>query len=75
VSLRLHGFVETIEVPQFGDVSLNSGNVAADHLHGLFEFLLPATCYEDVGAFIDKSLGRRETYSCGAAGNHGHLAL
>src|SRR5258707_548477 len=72
---RLHGLVEPIEVLQFGYVALNACNVAADRLDGRFELLLPAPCYEDVGAFIDKSLGGRETYSCGAAGNHGHLAL
>ncbi len=39
-SLRLDSLVETIKVGQFGNISLNAGNVAADCLHGLIEFLL-----------------------------------
>src|ERR1700730_13572536 len=73
--LRLHGLGETIEVLQFGDVSSNACNLAADRLDGLVEFLLAATRYEDVSAFIDESLRRGETYSRGAAGNHGQLSL
>src|ERR1700704_4317886 len=75
LSFRLHGLVESIEVRQFGDVSPNACNVAADGPHGLVEFLLAAACYEDVGTFIDEPLRRGETYSRGAAGNHGHLSL
>src|ERR1700694_1721556 len=74
-SLRLHGLVEPIEVLQFGDVSPNACNLAADDLYGLVELLLAAACYEDVGAFIDEPLRCGETYSRGASGNHGHLSL
>src|SRR3984893_11689376 len=75
LSLRLHGLVEAIEVLQFGDVSPNAYDVAADRLYSLVELLLAAARYEDVSAFIDEPLRRGETYSRGAAGNHGHLAL
>src|ERR1700677_1765587 len=75
LSLRPDNLIESIEVLQFGDVSLNSQDVAADRLGGRFQFLLPAACYEDVGTFIDKGFCRRQPYSCGAAGHHGDLAL
>src|ERR1700721_2748081 len=75
LSLGLHGLVESIEVRQFGDVPANTCNVAADRLHGLVELLLAATRYEDVGAFVDEALRRGETYSRGAAGNHGEVSL
>src|SRR6202011_1806102 len=75
LSLRLHGLVESIEVRQFGDVPANTFNVAADRLHGLVEFLLPAARYEDVGAFIDEPLRRGEAYSRCAAGDYGPVFL
>ena len=60
---------------QFRDVPPNAYDVAADRLHGLVELLLAAARYEDKGAFVDKALRSGETYSRGAAGNHGHLSL
>src|ERR1700732_5425210 len=75
LSPRLHGLVESIEVRQFGDVPANTCNVAADRLHGLVEFLLAAACYEDVGAFIDEPLRRREANSRCSVGDVCHLSL
>src|SRR5258706_8240791 len=75
LSLRLRGFVESIEVLQFGDVSPNACNLAADRLDGFVEFLLSAACYEDIGTFIDEPPRYSETYSRSASGNHGHLSL
>src|SRR5271168_2933658 len=74
LSLRLHGLVEAIEVLQFRDVPLNAYDIAADRLHCLVELLLAAARYEDKSAFVDEALRRGETYSRGAAGNHGHLS-
>src|SRR5260370_3522946 len=75
LSLSFHGLVESIEVLQFGDVSPNARNLAADRLYGFVEFLLAAARYEDVGTFVDEALRRGETYSRGASGNHSHLSL
>src|SRR6267154_148932 len=75
LSLRPHGLVESIEVRQFGDVSPNACNLAADRLDGFVQFLLAAARYEDIRAFIDEPLRRGETYSRGASGNHGHPSL
>src|SRR5882762_1171995 len=50
------GLVETIKVGQFGNVSLNAGNVAADCLHGLVEFFLAATRDEDIRTLLTKSV-------------------
>ena len=75
LSFRLHGLVESIEVLQFGGVSPNACNVAADRLHGLVELLLATARYEDIRALIDEPLRSGETYSRGASGNHGHLSL
>src|SRR5260370_41720883 len=46
------GLVETIKVGQFGNVSLNAGNVAADCLYGLVEFLLAAARDEDIRTLL-----------------------
>jgi hypothetical protein len=74
-SLRLHDLVEAIEVLQFRNVPANAYDVAADGLHGLIELFLAAARYEDKGAFVDEALRRGETYSRGAAGNHGEVSL
>src|SRR5271154_4950964 len=74
-SLRLHSLVEAIEVLQFRDIPPNAGDVAADRLHSLVELHLAAPRYENKSAFFHEALRRGETYSHGAAGNHGHLSL
>jgi hypothetical protein len=56
-SLRLDGLVETIKVGQFGNITLNAGNVAADCLDGLIELLLTTARDEDVSTFSDEELG------------------
>src|SRR5260370_786943 len=54
------GLVKTIKVSQLGDVSLNSGNVGADCLHGLVEFLLAAARDEDIGTLFDETFCRSQ---------------
>src|ERR1700693_5589741 len=75
LSLPLHDLVEAIEVLQVRDVPANANDVTADRLQGLVELLLAAARYENKSAFVDETLRRGETYSRGAAGNHGHLSL
>ena len=75
LSLRLHGFVEAIEVLQFRDVSPNADDIAADRLHGLAELLLAAARYKDKGAFVDEALRNGETYSRAGASNQRHLSV
>src|SRR5882762_8405185 len=48
--------VETIKVGQFGHVSLNAGNVAADCLHGIVEFFLAAASAEDKRTLFHEEL-------------------
>jgi hypothetical protein len=55
-SFGLDGLVETIKVGQSGNVSLNSGNIAADGLQGVIEFLLPPARDENVSTFSDEEL-------------------
>ena len=55
-SLCLDGLVETIKIGQFGNISLNAGNIAADCLHGLIEFILTTARDEDVSTFSDEEL-------------------
>src|SRR5258708_19445612 len=55
------GLIETIKVGQFGNVSLNARNVAADCLYGLVEFLLPAPRTEAIGALFDEKLCRSQS--------------
>jgi hypothetical protein len=48
--------VETIEVGQFGNVSLNASEVAADCFHGLVEFFLTTARDEHVGTLFYEEL-------------------
>src|ERR1700693_3469879 len=64
-----HGLVETIKVGQLGDVALNSGNVGADCLHGLVEFLLATARYEDIGTLFDENFCRGEPNPFCSAGD------
>src|ERR1700681_4403448 len=69
------GFVKTIKVSQLGNVSLNSGNVGADCLHGLVEFLLAAARDEDIGTLLDEQLCRSQPNPFCPAGDDGDLAF
>src|SRR6202043_4216906 len=69
------GLVETIQVGKFCYVSLNAGNVAADRLHGLIEFLLATAGDEDVRAFFNEELGGSQADSGRAPGDDRYFAL
>src|ERR1700676_3345463 len=73
--LCFDGLKKTIEVGQFGNVSLNASDVAADRLYGRVELFLTAPRDEDVGPLFDEELRRSEAYSCGATGNDRHFSL
>src|SRR5690348_13646086 len=67
------GFVKTIKVGQFGNVSLNSRNVGADVLHGLVELLLSAARNENIGTLFDEKFCRSQPNSfCPAGDDGGH---
>jgi len=53
-----NGLVKTIKVGEFSNVALNAGNIAADCLHGLVEFLLSAARNEDIGTLFGEKLCR-----------------
>jgi hypothetical protein len=74
-ALLPNGFVETIQVGESGNISLDAGDVAAYRLHGLIEFVLATAGDEDVGAFLDEELGGSQANSCCAAGDDCHFAL
>src|SRR4029077_2692146 len=63
------GFVKTIKVSQFGNVSLNPRNVGADCFHGLVEFLLPPARDEDIRTLLGEKLCRRQSNPFRAAGD------
>src|SRR6266436_8008754 len=73
--LCFDGLIKTIEVGQFGNVSLNASNVAADRLYGGVELFLTAARDEDARPLFDEQLRRSEAYSCGATGNDRHFSL
>src|ERR1700732_2691744 len=73
--LRLDGFVETVKVGQFGNVSLNASDVASDCLHGLAKFLLTTARDEYVSPFLDEELCCSPPYPSRATGNAWHLCL
>src|ERR1700704_513186 len=64
------GLVETIEVGQFGNVSLNTRNVAADCLYSLAEFLLATARDEDIGTLFDEKFCRSQPNSFRASGDN-----
>src|ERR1700681_3633770 len=69
------GFVKTIKDGQLGNVSVNSGNVGADCLHGLVEFLLAAPRDEDIGTLFDEKFCRSQPNPFCSAGDDGGLAF
>src|SRR5882672_7666840 len=73
--LRLDGLIESVKVGQFGNVALNAGNVAADCLHGLIEFLLAPARDEDAGTLSDEEFCRSQPYPRRAAGDDCHFSL
>src|SRR6266403_4083613 len=73
--LLLDRLVETIEVRQFGNVSLDTGDAAADRIHGLIEFLPATARNEDMSTLLDEELRAGQTDSRGAACDNCHFAL
>src|ERR1700733_11948721 len=71
----LDGFIKTIEVGQFGNVSLNSGNVVTEGFHGLVKFFLTAASDEDVGTFFYEELRCSQPYPGCATGNDCYFSL
>src|ERR1700736_3861476 len=70
-----NGLVKTIKVSQLGDVSLYSGNVGADCLHGVVEFLLAAARDENIGTLFDEKFCRSQPNPFCPAGDDGDLAF
>src|SRR5260370_40853807 len=54
--LCFDSLIKTIEVVQFGNVSLNASDVAADRLYGRVELFLTAARDEDVGTLLYEEL-------------------
>src|ERR1700756_1126760 len=73
--LRLYGLVETVKVGQFGNVSLNASDVAADRLNGFVEFFLTTAGGEYVRPFLDEELGCSQAYPGCTTSNNGHFSL
>src|SRR6266566_2962245 len=73
--IRLDDFVETINVREFGNVSLNACNVLADCLHGLVEFLLATARDEDIGTLFDEKFSSSQPNAFCAAGDDSRLAF
>src|SRR5882724_11375787 len=69
------GLVKTIKVSQSGNVSLNPGNVGADCLHGLVEFLPAAARDEDIGTFFDEKFSSSQPNSFCPTSDDGGLAF
>src|SRR5258708_29081158 len=70
-----NGLVKAIKVREFGNVSLNSRNIAADCLHRLVEFLLAPACDEDIRTLFDEKFFRSQPNSFLAAGANSHLSF
>src|SRR5271154_2038777 len=70
-----NGFVKTIKVCKFGDVTLNARDIAANGLHGLVEFFLTAARDEDIRTLIDEKFCRSEPNSFCASRDDSYLAF
>src|SRR5260370_42349242 len=73
-SLCLDGLVETIKIGQFGNISLNAGNIAADRLHGLIEFILRTPRAYDVSPLSGEELCRCLPHPRRDARHHCHFS-
>src|SRR6266851_4558155 len=74
-SLCFDGLIKTIEVGQFGNVSLNASDVAADLLYRRVEFFLTAAHDEDVGTLFYEELCCSQPYPGCATGNDCYFSL
>src|SRR5258707_5654860 len=72
---RLDGFIKTIEVGQFGNVSLNASDVATDRLYGRVELFLTAARDEDIGTPFYEELCCSQPYPGRATGNDCYFSL
>src|SRR6266702_451291 len=73
--LRFDSQVQPVQIGEFGDITLNAGNVFADLPHCGIEFRLTASGNEDICAFSHEPLGSGETYPTAASGNDCYFAL
>src|SRR6266849_566649 len=69
-----NGLVKTVKVGEFGDVTLNARDIAADCLHGLVEFFLAAARDEDISTLFDEKFCRSEPNSFCASRDDSYLA-
>src|SRR5689334_7516847 len=74
-TLRLDSLVKTINVGQFGNVTLNASNIVTDCFHSLVEFLLTTARDEYVGTLVHEELCCGQPYPGCATCNHCHLSL
>jgi hypothetical protein len=58
-----------------GGIGLHAGHVAADHLDGFVQRVLPAARDEDVGSFVDEQLGAGQRHSTCRTCDHRDLAI
>src|SRR6266852_6621973 len=73
--LCFDGLIEAIEVGQFGNVSLNASDVAADRLYRLVQLFLTAARDQDVGTFFYEELCRSQPYPSCATSNDCHFSV
>src|ERR1700720_4764210 len=69
------GLIKTIEVGQFGNVSLNASDVAADSLYRRTELFLTPARDEDVGTLFYEELCCSQPYPGCATGNDCYFSL
>src|SRR5277367_2536309 len=74
-SLDRNSLVQTIKIRQFGNVSLNASDIAADCFHGIVELLLTTACDEYVSALLNEELCCSQPYPSRATSNHCYFPL
>src|SRR5580658_8541869 len=67
--------VEKVKIGHFGNVSLNTGRIGTDCLHGIVELLLAAPCDENISSFIDEQFCSCQPNPFCSAGDDGDLAF
>src|SRR3546814_7835414 len=61
---------QAIEVVEICRVAAYAGHVPTDQLDGFVQRLLPATCYEHVGAFFNEPPGARQRHAACRSEEH-----
>jgi hypothetical protein len=71
----LYRVEQPVEIGDVRRVRAHPDDVLADFFDGLVQHFLTVARDEDISAFLDKTLGRRQCHAGSSSGNHGDFIL